>query len=652
MVHLATTLITAVVGVASLVSAHPGHNVKAEAAERAAALKSIHARGVSQCSSALQARGLEKSNIARRERTLQQLRQKRGLDARAPLTARDTSPLNETHHSSMDVNLSTDPSVLFASEGSCVLAADVTQGPYYVTGELIRSAIAESQEGVPLYLDVQLIDSTTCKPVPEVYLDFWHCNATGVYSGIIASGNGNSDDASNIDTTFLRGLQKTDSEGVAFFESIFPGHYTSRATHIHVLTHPINETTVNQNNNTISGLYTSHTSHVGQIFFDQDLISAVEATEPYASNTQDLTVNADDSILSQELESDIDPFVEYVYLGKDVSDGILAWVSVVMDASEDSDVTPAAYYTEEGGFENESSSGGGSMGGGSAPSGAMPTPINTKPSSLEAEDPEIQAISASLKKATIQENPNPSYNLVSTNADVAELVELLKKVPADPPSLFIDLEGVDLSRHGTISLLQIFALPQKQTHLVDIHKLKESAFTQASVSGATLKDIPRVPFHQKKSSLMCAMTRTPFIATFGINLAGIQDLQLMELATRRYSKKRIHGLAKCIENDAPMSTEEMQSWKAAKQQGLDIFAPERGGSYEVFNARPLAGEIIQYCIEDVRLLPRLWEKYNQKLTSHWRRKIDVEGQNRVRESQSSTFNGKGRHMTFAPKGWY
>ncbi|PTU20308.1 hypothetical protein P175DRAFT_0439284 [Aspergillus ochraceoroseus IBT 24754] len=373
MVHLATTLITAVVGVASLVSAHPGHNVKAEAAERAAALKSIHARGVSQCSSALQARGLEKSNIARRERTLQQLRQKRGLDARAPLTARDTSPLNETHHSSMDVNLSTDPSVLFASEGSCVLAADVTQGPYYVTGELIRSAIAESQEGVPLYLDVQLIDSTTCKPVPEVYLDFWHCNATGVYSGIIASGNGNSDDASNIDTTFLRGLQKTDSEGVAFFESIFPGHYTSRATHIHVLTHPINETTVNQNNNTISGLYTSHTSHVGQIFFDQDLISAVEATEPYASNTQDLTVNADDSILSQELESDIDPFVEYVYLGKDVSDGILAWVSVVMDASEDSDVTPAAYYTEEGGFENESS--GGSMGGGSAPSGAMPSGI-------------------------------------------------------------------------------------------------------------------------------------------------------------------------------------------------------------------------------------------------------------------------------------
>ncbi|PTU20307.1 hypothetical protein P175DRAFT_0517274 [Aspergillus ochraceoroseus IBT 24754] len=234
----------------------------------------------------------------------------------------------------------------------------------------------------------------------------------------------------------------------------------------------------------------------------------------------------------------------------------------------------------------------------------------------------------------ISENPNPSYNLVSTNADVAELVELLKKVPADPPSLFIDLEGVDLSRHGTISLLQIFALPQKQTHLVDIHKLKESAFTQASVSGATLKDI--LESHSIKKVFFDVRNDSDALYShFGINLAGIQDLQLMELATRRYSKKT-----------------NSWSWKATKQQGLDLFAPERGGSYEVFNARPLAGEIIQYCIEDVRLLPRLWEKYNQKLTSHWRRKIDLEGQNRVRESQSSTFNGKGRHMTFAPKGWY
>lgn len=43
---------------------------------------------------------------------------------------------------------------------------------------MIRSDIVEDQEGVPLYMDIQMIDTTTCEPVPDVYIDYWHCNAT------------------------------------------------------------------------------------------------------------------------------------------------------------------------------------------------------------------------------------------------------------------------------------------------------------------------------------------------------------------------------------------------------------------------------------------------------------------------------------------
>lgn len=59
--------------------------------------------------------------------------------------------------------------------------------------------------------------------------------------------------------------------------------------------------------------------------------------------------------------------MEYVYLGDDVSDGIFAWITVGIDSTEDSDVTPAAYYTEEGGVENENA---GMGGGGGAPPGS------------------------------------------------------------------------------------------------------------------------------------------------------------------------------------------------------------------------------------------------------------------------------------------
>lgn len=47
------------------------------------------------------------------------------------LKARDLDTvLNTTHHSSLDVDLSTDPNVLFASNATCILGSDVTQGPY------------------------------------------------------------------------------------------------------------------------------------------------------------------------------------------------------------------------------------------------------------------------------------------------------------------------------------------------------------------------------------------------------------------------------------------------------------------------------------------------------------------------------------------
>jgi protocatechuate 3,4-dioxygenase beta subunit len=74
-------------------------------------------------------------------------------------------------------------------------------------------------------------------------MDLWHCNATGVYSGVAASGNGNSDDLTNLDATFLRGIIQTDVNGVAQYESIVPGHYTSRKTPIQSSLHSTTQLT-------------------------------------------------------------------------------------------------------------------------------------------------------------------------------------------------------------------------------------------------------------------------------------------------------------------------------------------------------------------------------------------------------------------------
>ena len=62
-----------------------------------------------------------------------------------------------------------------------------------------------------------------------MFVDIWHCNATGVYSGVSAAGNGNSESVtSNLNATFLRGIQETDINGIVQVATVFPGHYDGR----------------------------------------------------------------------------------------------------------------------------------------------------------------------------------------------------------------------------------------------------------------------------------------------------------------------------------------------------------------------------------------------------------------------------------------
>lgn len=358
--YFSNALITALV--AGLATAHPGHSVAEELQERREFMATTKARDLSHCAAKLKARGLEAQNVARRAELIEAARAKRGLKSKRTLDSVLATDHNET---SLGYTANTAEATLFSSNSSCILTPDVTQGPYYVGGEYVRSNVIEDQVGVDTVIDYQVIDVDTCEPVPNVYLEMWHCNATGVYSGIVASGNGDSSDSTNIDKTFLRGIQETDDNGVAQFQTLFPGHYTSRATHIHILIH---QNATLYPNGTLGNDVT--TSHVGQAFFDQAIITEVELTAPYNTSTQDLTTNADDSILSSETATDgVDPMFEYTYLGDSVTDGLFAWISFGINTTESSSVTPAAFYYSSGGVANANSGPGAGAAGGAPSSG-------------------------------------------------------------------------------------------------------------------------------------------------------------------------------------------------------------------------------------------------------------------------------------------
>ncbi|KAI1367242.1 aromatic compound dioxygenase [Xylaria arbuscula] len=331
-------------GSAALVAAHPGVDHSHEILQRREFINNVKRTDLSHCAEKLKARGFEQAGIERRK-ALANARAKRGI------VARDISDLNKSHLSDLEYTLDTPLDTIFAANTSCLLSPEVTEGPYYVGGEYIRQDISETQAGVPLTVDIAVFDMETCEPITNTYMEIWHSNATGVYSGV-PSGGDYSDAPENVNTTFLRGFQQTDENGAVSFDTVYPGHYSGRAIHIHVMTHT--NATARENGTILD----ANASHVGQIYFDQSLTDEVEQLTPYSTNEQPITTNEEDMLLSSSLATG-DAIMQYVLLGEAVSDGLLAWISFGINTTYSYEASLASVYYETGGVANENSNGGG-----------------------------------------------------------------------------------------------------------------------------------------------------------------------------------------------------------------------------------------------------------------------------------------------------
>lgn len=162
------------------------------------------------------------------------------------------------------------PAGVASGQVKCVLTPEMTEGPYYISDEKLRRDITDGKKGTRLDLALSVVDASTCRSIKGATVDIWHCDASGVYSGFGAG-------ASN--RTFLRGLQKTDSRGVAHFKTIYPGWYPGRAVHIHVKVH-------------VGG----NVVHTGQLFFSDTVTDAAYKKAPYNKRPNRSPRNPGDAI--------------------------------------------------------------------------------------------------------------------------------------------------------------------------------------------------------------------------------------------------------------------------------------------------------------------------------------------------------------------
>ena len=109
---------------------------------------------------------------------------------------------------------------------------DGTNGPNALTQSgVVRSDIRRSfasgsaaADGVPLTIELIIVDADSGKVLPGAAVYLWHCDRTGRYS-MYSSGLGSEN--------YLRGVQIADAKGALRFASIFPGAYDGRWPHIH-----------------------------------------------------------------------------------------------------------------------------------------------------------------------------------------------------------------------------------------------------------------------------------------------------------------------------------------------------------------------------------------------------------------------------------
>lgn len=244
-----------------------------------------------------------------------------------------------------------------------------------------------------------------------------------------------------------------------------------------------------------------------------------------------------------------------------------------------------------------------------------------------------------------------SAQLIDTEQGVRALLDTIEASNLDHPFLFLDLEGVSLGRHGTVSILQVLVPPSRTVYLLDVHILGSLVFLTKSKTGTTLKAIlqsskyPKVFFDLRNDS-------DALYAHFRVKPNCVIDVQLLEFGTRPRTGRFLKGLAKSIAEDSGLGYKQIREWQASKELGHDMFDPKKGGSYEVFNHRPLDKAIVDYCARDVLLLPVLLQVYADRLRGSgilaWA--IQLEAEQRVAVSQHADFNDRGQHMAVGPVG--
>lgn len=231
----------------------------------------------------------------------------------------------------------------------------------------------------------------------------------------------------------------------------------------------------------------------------------------------------------------------------------------------------------------------------------------------------------------------------------------------------VDCEGVNMSRVGPVTLLQVAT--DTDAYLFDVQAMGRACFEMVSdaavTNGANLKSVLEDP---KVVKLMfdCRVDSDALFHQHGVSLQNVFDVQLADVAARRrnhHAVSLLSGMPKCAARWLPKGANQAEANLAAndgkggfdpsappdavsiarvtehlKRKVKEQYASNLGGDGELWARRPLAEDVRRYAALDAWLLKEIYAamEHGAVLDEDWRVRVVKESDRRVGEYRDLT----------------
>ncbi|CAC5411180.1 EXD1 [Mytilus coruscus] len=227
---------------------------------------------------------------------------------------------------------------------------------------------------------------------------------------------------------------------------------------------------------------------------------------------------------------------------------------------------------------------------------------NTSDSNTEDDIYSRESAGEITQSGTIQVgiNETSSYKYIDTKGKFSSAINELNNKIRDGKTIALDCEGVELSRFGCVTMVNIGT--RDMVYLIDVLMIGNNVFDDGLRSILENTTIEKLMFD-------CREDADALFHLHKVKLDGILDVQLLELSNRiyRHGYTILGSLEKCLQNFLSDDTL-LQMKKQGRQTMLR--------TTNIWRNRPLSESMLKYAAVDVLALFQLYDKFKYRMANN------------------------------------